>query len=684
MRPVLIVMLMLVTMAAVAAPVPTRAPITYVLDYGPRHLGHPEWLESTLSAPPQLLHLGKDVVMSHNWGPIQALGGENQAYGKGEHVRRLTVAETKERYAGLTDMVKRLHDGGVTMVMPYICAMTIGGDPEKRTGFWEFYDHWDEYATEFKLGPRPAEDPKTWLQLNADGSPVFFYRLEDGKYPAYEPNIRYAVCMNNPNWRYWSEQVVRLCAEVGYDGVFIDNGGSQRCHCDYCQKAFREWLNVRYHNKPQEWYGDRPIVLTDDIKQGLAAVDSRHFWAESFSRHHMALKAAGEKVRKPFMVFPNGGESRPEHVWGAYLPVDCLMFERSVGDFGTNPGMAGRRIVRDIRLMNMNNNIFENKLTASAAGNARPLMLTRGGYPRTNPEWDLNDDAAALGMAESAAFGNGGGFLLRPDYVSFGDVLRQYRGFFEKHAGLYEGNYGYSQVLVGAFPQQKIFGHQLHIARVRSITDAVGECGLLFDYDTRFSFHFPEMQKYRLVILPDVKYMDDAGELLKYIQAGGKAVVVGENATMSAEFMRPQKPPLADLVQDGKVHALGQGQYVAMELPPTGKQLWEVLGQLGLQDLALLPRDTERHVRFNGFMKPDGKTLYFHAVNYDVPLGVGRGVEQPHEGLKVRLPLPAGATVKQATVYDPDKAEAQRVEVAADGTVALPALRVYQVVEVRL
>ncbi len=47
-----------------------------------------------------------------------------------------------------------LHAAGVHHVMPYICSVTIGGHHVRRTGFWEFYDHWDEYL-EFGLPPRP-------------------------------------------------------------------------------------------------------------------------------------------------------------------------------------------------------------------------------------------------------------------------------------------------------------------------------------------------------------------------------------------------------------------------------------------------------------------------------------------------------------------------------------------------
>ncbi len=665
----------------------TRAPVTYVLDYGGNHLGNERWLAETIAARPQLLHLGKDVVMTHNWGPIQALGGENQAYGKGEHIRRLSMAETRERMRALQEMIRRLHEGGVTWIMPYICAMTIGGHPERRTGFWEFYDHWEEYAAEFKLGPRPEEDPVTWLQIEPDGQPHFFYSLTEGKYPPYEPNIRYACCMNNPHWRYWSEQVVRLCAEVGYDGVFVDNAGSQRCFCRYCQDAFAEWLKQKYKNNLEKVYPQPLPGLTNNPRDGRAAVDSRLFWADTVKRHLLALKAAGEKIRRPFFVFPNGGEGCPEHVWEAYPPVDFLLFERSFGTFGTHPGRTRRRIVANIWLSHINDNIFENKLTQCVGDNVRPIMLTRDGYPITNPDWDLNPDAAALGMAESAAFSNGGGFCVRPNYEIFGDVLRQYRAFFERNASLYEGNESYAQILLACFPLQRLYNHPRHINSVRELTKALADCHLLFDYGPRTTeWNMSQIQRYALVILADVKYMSVsvAQQWLQYIRAGGKALIVGENATCSPDTLLPQESPFKTLQQDGQAHALGRGQYVCRALSPNCQQLWEILGQLGLQKLALMPPDANRHVRFNAFRKREGKSLYVHVLNYEVPLGISARVETAQEGLHIRLPLPPGAQIRQAIMHDPEQTQSYPVFAAPDGALTLPPLRIYQLLELRL
>ncbi|MBM3891395.1 MAG: hypothetical protein FJ388_19965, partial [Verrucomicrobia bacterium] len=204
----------------------TEPPVVYVLDYGSNHVGNVEWLTSVRNAPPELLHLGKDVPMTHNWGPIQALGGENQAHGKGDAITRLTPAEVNQRIGDLTAMVNSLHQSGVKMVMPYICGMTMAGHHEKRAGFWEFYDNWDKYSSAFNLSLRPGPDPAKWLQLDPQGGFQRFYKYDGDFYPPYEPNHRYAACVNNPNWQHWISRVVKLIVRCGYDGAFVDNGAS--------------------------------------------------------------------------------------------------------------------------------------------------------------------------------------------------------------------------------------------------------------------------------------------------------------------------------------------------------------------------------------------------------------------------------------------------------------------------
>ncbi|MBM4049541.1 MAG: hypothetical protein FJ279_30980, partial [Planctomycetes bacterium] len=269
----------------------TSLPFTYILDYGGKHLGNPDYIPAVSTAPPTLLHLGKDVPFNHGWGPVKALGGENQAYGHGESIQRLTPDEVRERITGLKAMVDGLHKAGARWVTPYICAMTVNGDNERRTGFWEFYDHWDDYRP-LGLCAKPAADPFQWLQRTPEGKPRIYYGYNYPAefYPPFKTNHRLAACWRTEGWRTWLCEVVRFAARCGHDGVFVDNAGSQRCQCPRCLAAFREFLKKRFTvERARELFGDTPldsIAFPDKPGTPLAAELNR-FWCETL-RDEMA------------------------------------------------------------------------------------------------------------------------------------------------------------------------------------------------------------------------------------------------------------------------------------------------------------------------------------------------------------------------------------------------------------
>jgi hypothetical protein len=112
--------------------------------------------------------------------------------------------------------------------------MAFFGLPGKRTGFFNFYDHWDDYR-EFGLGPKPPADPSLWSQVRrpdqlGGGPPGILH---------YEP------CINHPAWTEVLGLVVRELATVGYDGMFFDVN-TQYCYCPHCQEKFDIYLLHKY------------------------------------------------------------------------------------------------------------------------------------------------------------------------------------------------------------------------------------------------------------------------------------------------------------------------------------------------------------------------------------------------------------------------------------------------------
>ena len=358
---------------------PTLDPITYIRDYAAGHLDSEEFLAAIRANTPHLLVLGKDAPLHHNWGFVAGAGGENQAYGKGEHVRRLTPGEAEAKMAKIKTMVAKLHAMGVRWVMPYICTMTIGGHHEKRTGLWEFYDHWHEYAA-FQLGPRPAADPMDWMQRTPEGEVRTYYQWDA---PYYAPNYRWAACVNNPAWRQHLGNVVRLAAQAGYDGVYMDNNCSTGCYCEHCQETFRQYLAKRVTAKDL-----RADLGFGSFDQARMSTEPRtylwrltaEFKTDSKVGFLRELKGMGTKaLGKEFHIFANTGAwmHGGHELQRVSTVASFIQSEENGHSTGAHPGLAREKIAGNLFYQTVNRRVVEYQFTRSLCSGLRVTMTTR-------------------------------------------------------------------------------------------------------------------------------------------------------------------------------------------------------------------------------------------------------------------------------------------------------------------
>ena len=668
----------------------TSLPVTYVLDYGSKHLGHDEYIQAVSTAPPALLHLGKDVPLNHGWGPVRALGGENQAYGSGDCIELISPSELRQRITDLRGMVDQLHASGVRYVTPYICAMTVNGDDSKRSGFWSFYDRWNEYLA-LGLADRPASDPREWLQRTPDGAVLRYYRYKDGYYPPFKTNHRYAACWRAEGWRTWLGEVVRFAARCGYDGVFVDNGTSQRCQCPRCLSAFRAYL--RQHVTPAQLRTILGNAAPESVAFPTSSGTPLHaemlrFWCASLREQMAVLKAIGTKeLGRDFVIFPNGG--RPGYIQRALRDTDFVMFEKSTGDYGTHPGMVRSPVFDTVRVKAFNDNVFELKFVQCLRRRVRPIILTRAGYPKRRPWLMLNPDAARLGMAECAAFSGGGGFLLRPYFDIYHDPLNEYRRFFEQNPHLFVGLQSCAETAVIVFPEQGWHGNPAHVASAKAMTRLLTEHHTLFDHVSEERFEPVTLEAYRTVVAPEVQVLSTAqiATLRMFVRGGGRLAVIGEFASRDqagGERPAPAEGWAAWLQDDaaaGRASARGTVTCFA-DSETAAAVLGETSSVLHCADAAL-----GTHAKVNAFRTPAGEStprLLYHVVNYNVPLGVEPEAPIAVHGLSLRIAEPEGSNVRHARGYAPGeepqilrvRREAGRVEVM------LPALRIYRVVEI--
>lgn len=670
----------------------TSLPFTYVLDYGAEHVGNSNYVPTVTSAPPTLLHLGKDVPFNHGWGPVRSFGGENVAHGSGDDIIRLSPEEVAQRLLALRKMVSALHAAGVRYVTPYICSMTLNGDPIKRSGFWDFYDHWDDYRN-LGLAPKPRQDPLEWLQTTPEGKPRLYYTYDQTDfYPAFKINHRYAACWLSEGWRTWLLEVVRFVARTGCDGVFVDNGRSQKSFTPAALAAFRAHLKMRYSpEQARELLGIADLdtaSFPDKRSPTLATYELNVFWCSITHEQMAAIKAAGSQVLgRDFIVFPNGGNAA--ELQKALQDTDFVMFEKSTGVYGTNPGLVLHPILEGVALRSINDNIFEHLFVRSLRARVRPIILTRGGYPKTIRHLDMNLDTARLGMAECAAFSGGGGFLLRPRFDLYCDPLNEYREFIESHPELYADLLPWTDTVMLALPEQDWLDNRTHLAAVKRITPMIADAHVRFEFASESRLDADPYAAARVVAAYKVSALADCHlqALARFVTEGGTLLVSGPLAEKDT-FLRPRATlpsPLDQLagLADGASAAAGKGLLVRHE---NEKAFAAFLGVKGVMITRADGKPTEG-IRLATYCSPDQRRIVAHLVNYLTPLGVEPPPVEEADDLTVELPLSAGQRLTGYRVLSPDSSTPDAARVTTEGNtlkIRIPRLHIYAVVELSL
>jgi hypothetical protein len=118
--------------------------------------------------------------------------------------------------------IRHAKSQGIRLAIGYVCATSIVNLPA-------FDKNWtEEFRSKFKTSP------DHWLQQDRTGKPLPSWYGGD-----YRP-----ACMNNPDWRAYQKQIVRLQLDAGHDGIFFDNPTvhPNGCYCEHCMKRFAAFV----------------------------------------------------------------------------------------------------------------------------------------------------------------------------------------------------------------------------------------------------------------------------------------------------------------------------------------------------------------------------------------------------------------------------------------------------------
>ena len=127
-------------------------------------------------------------------------------------------------------------------------------------------------------------DLEKWVFRNYDGS----IGLYCGCY------YRWSPCIESREFVEYLKKVVRYgIEEVGLDGFHFDNSYPRDCHCERCQKAFRDWLSENVKD-PRETCGladfrhVRIPPKTPLDEEGQEVHDSMQLWRQKFRHAQLA------------------------------------------------------------------------------------------------------------------------------------------------------------------------------------------------------------------------------------------------------------------------------------------------------------------------------------------------------------------------------------------------------------
>jgi hypothetical protein len=615
----------------------TTPPIIYTMDYTARCFTDLAWIDRYRAAPPDLLHVAEAVPIVSAWGPVRLYAGSDAGKLNLDDVALLTPEALTRRIAHIRETVARYHALGIKEIVPYICLMTLAGDHQKRLGFWAFYDHWDRYAQ--WVGPRPANDPFDWTARAADGTYSPERTLGYPYAPPYfAPLHRYNACIHHPDWQRWQQRLIRLIAQAGYDGCFLDNVGMPlHCCCGYCKSHFARFLE---EHRDAAWVrrliaGLMPVELTLDSPKLPA--DLRYRWETTQLAEYLGtLRRTGRKENPHFTLFANGNEIQSCLAIGTQS--DRLMLEST-----SSPGLR----------------CADNPPSADAScvSHLAEWLFAQHMHARTmSVDYDVLRDGwgnvQELALAEMAAFGGGGGL------DGAGSPQALYRSFFRQYPELFAGwqPTAPAAVLYGYWCTKNPLETHRPVTHSR-ITDvlAAGHRPFVALVDASLPAAADELAGFAVIYLGSPSYEMSSDQLRALGEYAGRIVLVDRDVVINGR-------PAIELIRGERVTVWDPKR------PTTPTP-------------AIAPTDgVRKNVYFAIYRKAD--RLAVHAVNYNVCLLDPQRKVLEVEPTPLCLPLPAGWKAAGATCFEPGVGPQSVPCRVADGIaqLTLPKLHIYKIV----
>jgi hypothetical protein len=580
-----------------------------------------------------------------------------------------------------------------------------------------------------------AEEPdaRNWVQTDEFGRPLYYNN---------DQTFRYVACRNNPGYRAFVEKVLRLgVQDMNLDLIHFDQMSwwpePSSCRCKYCQAEFREFLRSRYTDEQRKArYGFTPLdglapppfnALTGvlqmaDLHNPLMQ-DWAYFRAANLARRFAEYDAYIRGMRPDVAVEGNPNVNLGTNL-GFRSGIDYARLLRTADIFWSEEPnhaswTADGRLVSKIRSFKI------------ARSLDRSLFVYTGGRYGAQSA----DSPPELRIAEAMAWnGVNLGMVgdLAPNGTDLTPAAQKYVKFFHQFAKDLSGARSLANVAVlRTFPSIEFNPARSNVSTVlfeQTLIQAK------VPFDIILEPQLKDLNRYQVLVLADQDALsDEAVNLIRaFVQNGGGLVATEDTSLLTEWRLRRGKFALADVFglnrppQPGAPttarlagfpeakaesvaaaenrpiqHAFGSGRsvYIPQIEPSTpppppqinysfGNQYWalpknykDLVSAVSWASNERLTAEIEAplSVAAELIARKDSSTWLLHLVNFDI--------RHPVRDIAVRLRVPAGMKVQEATAQSPDFETCHTLAATTRGDLAsfrVPRLQIYDLIEVKL